>query len=599
MKFRFTIGKKIGTGFGVLIVLTVVAFIQTKITLTDSREKTEQVTELYIPSVTELRELNQKLLQSKLLITNWVNASTPKDESEVPEKQQLRRIITVEYPSSKKKIQKLSEQWGEEEKASLNSIFDDFDKLFGMHLDIMDNMLNSFTSYDDKAVLLMAQGSVNEDDIHQLTEKIKGDLANLIGIQQNNAQKVNEQMIVSFETLQSVVQGFGYALVIGGIVIAFFTVRTIVKPVQQLKKMLLSLGKGVLPAERIQPRKDEIGEMAVAMHGLIEGMSSTIDFAKQVGSGNFESDYKPLSDEDTLGKELLKMRTDLAENERVLEAKVIERTEEVVRQKEEITHKNREMEVLYTHVTDSIKYAKRIQEAILPPDKQIKQLLPNSFVLYKPKDIVSGDFYWMKEKDGKSLFAAVDCTGHGVPGAFMSIVGYNLLEHVITTTSSAEPAAILDALNKGVTETLHQSQDASSTRDGMDISICSLDYNTNQLQYAGAYNPLFLIRNGELQEINADKFPIGSYVSKANKFTNNKVQLQKGDHIYICSDGYADQFGGPKGKKFMIKRFRELLLKICPLPVAEQKNVLNTTIEEWRGNHEQVDDILIIGLGIV
>ncbi|MGB3947576.1 MAG: SpoIIE family protein phosphatase, partial [Bacteroidia bacterium] len=298
---------------------------------------------------------------------------------------------------------------------------------------------------------------------------------------------------------------------------------------------------------------------------------------------------------------LLKMREDLRENERVLEAKVIERTEQVVRQKEEIEAKNGELEVLYKHVTDSIKYAKRIQEAILPPDSLVKKLLPQSFVLYKPKDIVSGDFYWIEEKNGKVMFAAVDCTGHGVPGAFMSIVGYNILKQAVVNNNLTTPSLILDILNEGVSETLHHGHEheEGQAKDGMDISFCTIDFNTLELQYAGAYNPLYIVRNGQLLQTKADKFPIGFFLGEEKKkFTNHTVQLQSGDTIYIFSDGYADQFGGPFGRKFMAIPFRVLLMDINKEPIEKQKQILNKTIEEWRGNLDQVDDILVIGVKI-
>lgn len=593
MNFRFTIGTKIGMGFGVLIVLTIVSFLLTKTTLDDSRKKTDEVTELRNPSVAALKNLEALLIKSKLLITKWYYFQSSDD---ISEKQELRTLISIDYPKARKDIEEISKRWSQDDQNLLKDLLENVDAFFASYQnDIMDQLI-SFESYDDANIKFIVQFPFEELD--EIYARIRLSLQELSAVQQNNASKVTNEMLSSFNSLQTIVKYLGYILVIGGILIAFFTVRTIVKPVTQLKRMLLSMGKGVLPKERIPERKDEIGEMAVAMHSLIEGMGSTVEFANQVGSGNFESEYKPLSDDDTLGHTLLKMRTELAETERILEAKVIERTEEVVRQKEEITKKNDELEDLYTQVTDSIKYAKRIQEAILPPDKNIKQFLPNSFVLFKPKDIVSGDFYWLHEKNGKTFFAAVDCTGHGVPGAFMSIVGYNLLENVITNNKILEPAPILDALNKGVTGTLHQSQEDSSTKDGMDISLCSIDYKTKELQYAGAYNPLYLVRKGEISEINADKFPIGSYVSKEKTFTNNIVQLQKDDNIYICTDGYADQFGGPKGKKFLIKRFRELLLSISSLSIEEQKRKLDKTIEEWRGTHEQVDDILVIGMTI-
>ena len=247
-------------------------------------------------------------------------------------------------------------------------------------------------------------------------------LNELITQKELNAEETTQQMFKSFSFLDNFVKLLGIGLFIGGILIAIFTTRSITKPIQQLKKMLLSMGLGILPKERINYRTDEIGEMGIALNSLVESMESTTEFAKQTGKGNFEAYYKPLSKDDSLGHALLKMRDGLSENERVLEQKVVERTEEVVKQKEEIELKTKELEILFKQVTDSIHYAKRIQEAILPPNNLVKQILPESFVLYKPKDIVSGDFYWIDKKNNWCYFAAVDCTGHGVPGAFMSIV---------------------------------------------------------------------------------------------------------------------------------------------------------------------------------
>jgi serine phosphatase RsbU (regulator of sigma subunit)/HAMP domain-containing protein len=405
-------------------------------------------------------------------------------------------------------------------------------------------------------------------------------------------------MFDSFKALQSIVTFLGIALVIGGILIAIFTTRSITKPIQELKKMLLSMGLGILPNERIQPRQDEIGEMGNALNELIQSMHHTTDFANETGAGNFSATYKPLSEYDSLGHALLKMREGLAENERVLERKVIERTEEVVRQKSEIENKNEELEILYKQVTDSIHYAKRIQEAILPPSQTINKLLPNSFVLYKPKDIVSGDFYWIEKKNNMTYFAAVDCTGHGVPGAFMSLVGHNILKDIIKNTSVIKPSEILDKLREGVVNTLRVDDSGKQAKDGMDMTLCSINYDTLELQYAAAFNPLYIVRAGELLLHPANKFPIGLFIGEKTNFDNYTIQLEKGDQIYIFSDGYADQFGGPKGKKFMIGNFRKLLTLIASMPVPDQKEKLNEVLLTWQGEQEQVDDVLVIGVRV-
>ncbi len=294
----------------------------------------------------------------------------------------------------------------------------------------------------------------------------------------------------------------------------------------------------------------------------------------------------------TLSQKFNMMISELESYYYELEEKVRDRTAKISKQKEMIEEQNK-------HITDSIRYAKRIQNAILPPDSYVQSTVPNSFILYRPKDIVSGDFYWLKVIDKKVIIAAVDCTGHGVPGAFMSIVGSNQLNHAVNVVDARKPSDILDALNQGVTNTLREKSSDSSVRDGMDIALCSIDYENLKVQYAGAYNPLYLVRNNELIQYKADKFPIGQSGSEEfKKYTNNEVDVQKGDTLYIFSDGYADQFGGPRERKFMYKAFRNLLTEISNEPIDKQEEILDKTINEWKGDLEQIDDIIVIGIKI-
>ena len=427
----------------------------------------------------------------------------------------------------------------------------------------------------------------------------------------------------SFDDLEFVVRYLGIALLIGGILIAMFTVRSIVRPVQELKKLLTLLGKGIIPEKRINITEDEIGDMSRAMKDLVDGFKRTTNFAREVGSGNFQSEYKPLSKDDTLGYALLTMREDLHESEKQLERKVEERTQEVVRQKEEIELKNSE-------ITSSIRYARRIQESILPAKEQVDKTLKDHFILYKPKDIVSGDFYWVGKANGKALVAAVDCTGHGVPGAFMSLIGNALLKESIMEHGKSKPADILNELNKLAAETMNQTFEESQVKDGMDIALCSIDFDTLEVEFSGAYNPLYIIRkrvgdnisdstkklvehdnivlkeneNGcDLIEVAADKFPIGVFMGeKLKSFMNHELKLEKGDTIYIFSDGYVDQFGGSNGRKFMARRLRPLLLAIQGMSMKQQNSHLDKVIETWKkpvnGKEvfDQIDDILLIGI---
>lgn len=277
----------------------------------------------------------------------------------------------------------------------------------------------------------------------------------------------------------------------------------------------------------------------------------------------------------------------LKREKRILEEKVSERTKE-------ISQKNIELEKKNNDILDSIRYAQRIQEAVLPPAIPFKQ----TFVFYRPKDIVSGDFYWMEEIDGMELIAAVDCTGHGVPGAFLSILGQNLLTKIVKEYGILQPNEILNNLNKEIVNALHQHKTDGEkiVNDGMDLALINYDKKNNLLQYAGAYNSLYLVRNGELEETKADRFPIGRTTSVEEKqFTNHDFKVNPGDVAYIFSDGYADQFGGVHGKKFKSKYLRTFLQEIHSYSMEEQKKALEKNLEDWKGNYPQIDDIVLIG----
>ncbi|MDQ3048555.1 MAG: tetratricopeptide repeat protein [Bacteroidota bacterium] len=267
---------------------------------------------------------------------------------------------------------------------------------------------------------------------------------------------------------------------------------------------------------------------------------------------------------------------------------ISEQKEEVIKQKNLVEARNKE-------VHDSITYAKRIQTAILPSDKMLKHILPDSFVLFKPKDIVSGDFYWIEKVGGKILFAVVDCTGHGVPGALVSVVGHNALNRVVKEFGLTKPAEILDKLSELVEETFSKSD--SEVKDGMDISLSTLDINTQTLEWAGANNPLWISRNGEIIKFRPDKQPIGKFETR-KPFSNHSFQLVAGDCIFLFTDGYADQFGGPEGKKFMYKRLEKHLLLLDHSEMMDRRLSLENTFEDWKGNQEQIDDLCLISVRI-
>lgn len=251
------------------------------------------------------------------------------------------------------------------------------------------------------------------------------------------------------------------------------------------------------------------------------------------------------------------------------------------------------LETKNKETSDSINYAQRIQNAILPSRRLVENHLPGSFIVYQPKDIVSGDFYWIEKKNEKIFFAVADCTGHGVPGAMMSVIGQNALNRVVNEFGITTPSKILDKLSDLIDEAFAKS--GSDVRDGMDIALCSLNPVTGSVEYAGAHNPIYHIANGELKEYKASKQPIGRFESRV-PFLNNEFKMQKEDSLYLFSDGIADQFGGPDGKKFKYKRVKELLLKIYSKPPAEQKNTVITAFSDWKGSLEQIDDVCLFGV---
>lgn len=271
---------------------------------------------------------------------------------------------------------------------------------------------------------------------------------------------------------------------------------------------------------------------------------------------------------------------------------ILTQNEQIIKQKELIEDKNK-------NITDSILYASRIQNAVLPPENFLDGIVSESFLIFKPKDIVSGDFYWSASKGKYHIIAAADCTGHGVPGAFMSMLGMTLLNEIVIRTREITASVLLEELRSEVIHSLKQRGAAGETKDGMDISLCVIDTANSVLHYAGANNPLYHFRSGDLSVLSPDKMPIGishQVIEELDDFTNHELEIKPGDFIYLFTDGFADQFGGPAGKKFKYNQFREVLKKIHQIPVNEQKAKLEEYFEKWKGDTEQIDDVLIIGV---
>ncbi len=350
------------------------------------------------------------------------------------------------------------------------------------------------------------------------------------------------------------------------IISSFFISRAITSPVKNLTVHAMQLAKGNLDVEIDVYRKDEIGILSVSFRKMQASVKHLISELKDLNAG--------------------------------LENKVIERTKELQEQKELVEVQKEMVEEKNKEIVDSINYAKRLQSAIIPNSQALHEKLGECFVMFRPKDIVSGDFYWMTYDDKQVSIAAADCTGHGVPGAMVSVVGANSLNRCVKEFGLTKPSEVLDQLRDLIMETF-SAGGSGEIKDGMDISYYSYDKKTGTVQWAGANNPLWIIRNGsaEVEEIKANKQPIGKFIHH-KPFTNHEVKVNKGDCLYVFTDGFADQFGGARGKKFKDKPFKDFLLSVSKEVMEVQGIRIEQKFLDWKGDFEQVDDICLIGMRI-
>jgi DNA-binding response OmpR family regulator len=332
---------------------------------------------------------------------------------------------------------------------------------------------------------------------------------------------------------------------------------------------------------------------------FISALDDTQSKIEGFAVGGVDYVTKPFNKEEVFARVRthLMMRTmaqNLEENIKLIEARNAElgaAFNKLQQTQNELTEANKEL-------LDSITYASRLQKTLMPEKEYIKTLFPESFILFQPRNIVSGDFYWFHKRRNKVFVAAADCTGHGVPGAFMSILGLNMLNSLVEERGITDPSSILEEMDYEIESKLNQRGQGALSKDGMDIALCCFDFRLRSLQFACAMRPMILISNGSLLELRGDRHPIGGAQYNNNNFTNHKQELMPGDVLYLFSDGYTDQFGGEaeQPKKFGIKRFQQLLLDIHTFDMEFQGNILQEEFQKWKGANAQLDDILVIGL---
>ena len=406
-----------------------------------------------------------------------------------------------------------------------------------------------------------------------------GDMINT-GKESFSVEKFEWLMYVNAIDAFSMIIGISMGILVSLLYLFLFirwTTQDITYPVKELLSNMRTMRAGEAEQYTIVRTNDEIGELA-------EGYN-------------------------LMAHEIHKHVEHISLMNRDLEQKVKERTQEVVMQKEEIEAQKEEIEAQLDLTTeqmatitwqneqilDSIRYAERIQSAILPPEEALSEALSQHFILFKPRDIVSGDYYWTSMQDGRLMIAVADCTGHGVPGAFLSVMGISSLNEIVNRNNSLKAGKILEELRTYVVRSLHQTGSREEARDGIEIALCIIDFEKHNIEFAGANRPLYLVRNKEVMQYHGDRMPIGIYEQELGSFTTQTLKLQKNDSIYLFSDGYVDQLGGPDRKTFRVARFRKLLTEIQDLSMKEQKKRLMEQHESWKGTVEQIDDILVMG----
>lgn len=386
----------------------------------------------------------------------------------------------------------------------------------------------------------------------------------------------------------------GIAALFIGLFFSTIITLSITKPIASITKTALALSKGNVNLSIDLDSKDEIGLLAKSFKRIVNSQKEKADAAEKIADGDYGISVSVLSENDLLGKSMTSMRDALKKREEDLKEINLELEDRVKSRTKALAKSNSELEGRNKYISDSIDYAQKIQSSILPSETYFKQIFPNYFLIFKPKDIVSGDFYWVSQVGDIKIVAAVDCTGHGVPGALMSMIGNTLLNEIVNLSKITNPAEILNKLNTRVIEDLHKDIN-QGTYDGMDATICVIDEKNKTLEYSGAYRPLNYFKDGNFFEIKGDRKSIGDIKKGRINFTTKKIELNESVILYLYSDGYVDQHN-EQNNKFGSKRFKKLLSNIHTSSIDKQKGILLDELKSHKGNEIQRDDITILGI---
>lgn len=588
---RFSIAARISLGFGLFAAAVFVVYLLNRSAVVRSKTLHNRIASTLLPEIAKLNQMQEHVQHVYTLTLSW---SAQQRSADNPERKWLESLCKDSIPNLIHIIDSSSCSWNELMTRQWAGLEPEIQQ-FLILSETVRKILPDFDSYSDPT------NQINAESIcapgAELQTTFNNALSKLQILLIESERELKREVISLNQSLdyQSMVMTYLLiTLILGAIIMGAITIRSIVYPIQSLRNKLINLSRGVYSLHKTKAGNDEIGDMAKAVDVLINNFERTKEFTLQIGEGNFTHYYEPLSKQDEMGQSLLSMRDELRSYRNEMEHKVKEQTIEISRQKDEVDEQRLQVLNLYNDLQSSIDYALKIQQTILPTDQYLKECFPESFVLYKPKATVSGDFYWCSMKGSKRMLAAADCTGHGVPGAFMSLVGYNAFNQAVKVF--LKPSQVMNSVNRFSIKAMRAEGVDQGLKDGMDVAFICFDMESKELLFAAAKNPGFLARKGEILTLDADPFSVGAHYSGEKEFSQQSIQIENGDTLYLFSDGYADQFGGPDGKKFMRRRFKEMLLTASKMELTEQHHYIENQFETWRGSLEQIDDVMVIGI---
>jgi serine phosphatase RsbU (regulator of sigma subunit) len=564
-----TISRRLRISYLIIIFASLIGAMVCVGTLLTSAKIDSTISEVEIPSIEVLKELKHLTKEIYKLSTTHIYQANDNDT------RLLATIRKSDFPELTKELKVKSEKWTEgSQKIILKDAITTGDAL----LQDAETLLSILSTSEDysNAVKLDIAATLTDKHISIKSAKLNEQLDMIVTektsfLMEAQLQKEKALLILAITLVLVLI-----VIIATSYLMMQSTRRLIVKPIMEINTSIMKLGDGVIPKLEVESKIHEIQLMSTSINQMVNGIKSKIDFANLLGNGNYAANFDMLSKEDALGKALLEMRDKLKEDQ------------------EEILDKTKK-------ITESINYSHRIQSSLLPTEDFLQNTFKDLFMFYKPKDVVSGDFPYFYKNEDYAYIATVDCTGHGVPGALMSFIGYFTLNQIMNENKHTKPTGqILDELHDKIQKTLRQDVNQNAAKDGMDVALCKINLKNLVLEFSGAHRPLYLVINDVFSEIKGDKYPIGGMHYKTRKpFISHAFQLTKGDSILFNTDGLPDQFGGNNGKeKFMSKRVRDLIANNKNHSMDEMKHLFENEFETWKGNSKQMDDVLMIGIKV-